>query len=119
MKYVLITEASRKAKAARNVYESLRHHRNRKLTGEEMVAEYAVKDGILVRQEDKYRILNLRIHDEYLSPFMKTDMNLFQMLMMDDKADMRMYRAENGWMLVFEGVPAGPKPFGSQGHDMR
>jgi hypothetical protein len=120
MNYALVLEASRKAKAARHLYESLRHHnRNRKLPGEEKIGDYIVRDGIQVRQEDRYKILNLRLHDEHLSPYFKSDMNLFQLLMIDHTVDMRVYRADHGWMFVFEGVPSGPKPFGNQGHDMR
>lgn len=118
--YGLITEQSRKAKAARNVYEHLRQ----KVQPSEWTKEITVDDihgvdGIPVGASDKYRILNMRLHDEHLSPYFRTDMNLFHMLMMDDTSDMWVFRAEAGWLFVFEGIPNGPKPFGQNGFDTR
>jgi hypothetical protein len=120
MNYALVLETSRKAKAAKHLYESLKHHnRNRKIVGEEIVGDFTVRDGIHIRQEDRFRVLNLRLQDEHLSPYFKSDMNLFQLLMIDETADMRVFRTDHGWLFVFEGVPTGPKPFGVQGHDLR
>lgn len=76
-------------------------------------------EGVAVSQADKYRVLNLRLSEEHLSPYFKTDMNLFHMLMMDDTADMRIYKADKGWLFVFDGIPEGPKPFGQNGYDPR
>lgn len=119
MHHGLILEQSRKAKAARAVYDSLRSRfRGTPSAGIEWDTIQA-NDGIVVHQSDKYRVLNLRFQDEYLSPYFKTDMNLFHMMMMDDSASMSVYRADRGWLFVFEGIPDGPKPFGQNGFDMR
>jgi len=119
MNYAYILEQSRKAKAARSVYEYLKTHTKAPFLPPLVVAEYAIYDGILVPQSDKHRILNLRMHDEHLSPYFKSDMSLFHLLMMDDKVEMKMYRADNGWMLVMHGIQAQPKPFGQSGFDLR
>lgn len=119
MYHALILEQSRKAKATRQVYEHLRNHQKRDLLPEQRIESYTIREGVRVPQQEKHRVLNLRLHDEYLSPYLKTDMNLFILLMMDDKVDMQMYRAENGWMLLFDKVQNLPKPFGTQGYDMR
>ena len=116
----LITEQSRKAKAARNLYESLRHKVHTaqwlpELQWESLVAA----EGIPVPTRERHKVLNLRFHDEHLSPYFKTDMNLFHMMMMDDSVDMSIYRAQAGWLFVFDGIPEGPKPFGQQGYDPR
>jgi hypothetical protein len=119
MYYALITEASRKAKAAKQVYEYLRNTNRKNLLPEQKIEEFVIREGVRVQQQDKHRILNLRLHDEHLSPYVKTDMNLFIMIMMDDKVDIQVYKAENGWMFLFDQVQNLPKPFGTQGYDMR
>jgi len=119
LNYAYILEQSRKAKAARSVYEYLKTHTKAPFLPATTVAEYPIFDGILVQQQDKHRILNLRMHDEHLSPYFKSDMSLFHLLMMDDKVEMKMYRAEAGWMAVFVGIQATPKPFGQSGFDLR
>lgn len=119
MYYALILENSRKAKAARQIYEYLRNSNKRELLPEQKVEEYIAREGVRVQQQDKNRVLNLRLQDEHLSPYFKTDMNLFILLMMDDKVDICAYKAENGWMFLFENVQNLPKPFGTQGYDMR
>lgn len=118
LKYGLILEQSRKAKAARNVYEYLRQRVKQCEPAIELDNIQAV-EGVRVPDQDKYRVLNVRLHDEHMSPYLKTDMNLFQMLMMDEGTEMMIYRADQGWLFVFEGVPQGPKPFGQSGFDMR
>lgn len=116
-----ISAQSRKAKAVRNLYEFLR----RVVKPEEWVPAiewltYRGVEGIRVPVSERYRVLNIRIHDEHLSPYFKTDMNLFHLLMIDDTVDVTLFRGEKGgWLFVFDGVPAGPKPFGGQGYDTR
>lgn len=118
--YGLITDQSRKAKAAKNLYESLRQKvdpSNWQPTAQ--WETYTGVDGIPVPQRERHKVLNLRLHDEHLSPYFKTDMNLFYMMMMDDSAEMVVFRAPPGWLFVFDGLPEGPKPFGQQGYDPR
>ncbi|MDQ0188456.1 hypothetical protein JI721_16050 [Alicyclobacillus cycloheptanicus] len=118
--HALITEQSRKAKAARNFYEYLRQKVNQ--AGWIPSLQWDVHqafDGIRVPDRDRYKVLNIRLHDEHMSPYFKTDMNLFHMLMMDDTVDVTVFRAAPGWLFVFDGIPEGPKPFGQQGHDPR
>ncbi|GAX91818.1 hypothetical protein [Effusibacillus lacus] len=120
MYYALILETSRKAKAARNIYDYL--HKNshkRGLLPEQKVEGYLIKDGIIVPQQDKHRILNLRLFDEHLSPYFKTNMNLFILIMLDDQVGMQVFKADHGWMFLFDNVQYLPKPFGTQGYDMR
>ena len=114
-----ITDQSRKARAARSVYEYVRQ-RNKGEFLENIEWNLLIgMEGVAVSQADKYRVLNLRLSEEHLSPYFKTDMNLFHMLMMDDTADMRIYKADKGWLFVFDGIPEGPKPFGQNGYDPR
>jgi hypothetical protein len=119
MYYAYILEQSRKAKAARSAYEHFRNHTKAPLLPPMTLHDYSLFDGVQVQQQDKHRILNLRLHDEHLSPYLKSDMSLFHLLMMDEKADMKMYRSDNGWILVFDGIQATPKPFGQSGFDLR
>jgi hypothetical protein len=115
-----ILSLSRKAKAARNLYEYLRQ----KVKPEEWIPSIQWEsvhayDGIRVPPADRHRVLNIRIHDEHLSPYFKTDMNLFHLLMIDDSVDITVFRADKGWLFVFDGIPQGPKPFGQLGYDTR
>lgn len=120
MNYALILETSRKAKAAKQLYEHLRNHYKGKLLPEQKIEGYAIREGIpVVQPQEKNRVLNLRLHDEHLSPYMKTNMNLFHMLMLDDQIEIQVYKADNGWMFLYQGIQNLPKPFGSQGYDMR
>ncbi|BCJ85767.1 hypothetical protein [Effusibacillus dendaii] len=119
MNYALILENSRKAKSARQVYEYLRNNNKHDLLPPLHIEPYNIRDGVKVAQQDKHRVLNLRLHDEHLSPYFKTDMNLFILLMLNDQVDMQVYREDHGWMFVFENLQSLPKPFGSQGFDMR
>lgn len=119
MHYGYIMEQSRKAKATRNVYEYLKSHTKSPFLPPVTVVEHQLTDGLPVPQQDKNRILNLRLHDEHLSPYFKSDMSLFHLLMLDDKVEMKIYRAESGWFLLMEGIQVQPKPFGQNGFDMR
>lgn len=118
--YGFVSDQSRKAKAARNLYDYLKQ----KLKPEqwenppdwEIVQGF---EGIRVPQQEKHRVLNIRLHDEHMSPYFKTDMNLFHMLMLDDTAEVVVYRADHGWLFAFEGIPESPKPFGQLGFDTR
>ncbi|MCL6442827.1 MAG: hypothetical protein K6T83_05105 [Alicyclobacillus sp.] len=119
MYHGLITEQSRKAKAARSVYDYLRQKLRPKMW--ETIEWNSIEgyEGIRIPDSEKHRVLNLRIQEEHLSPYFKTDMNLFHLLMLDDSADMRMFRTDRGWLFVFEGIPDNPKPFGQSGYDLR
>lgn len=118
--YGFISDQSRKFRAVRNVYDYLKTRVDKNLWDDSTNWESIDADnGIPVPKKERYRVLNLRLHDEHLSPYFKTDMNLFHMLMLDDNADMRLYRASNGWLFVFEGVPNTPQPFGQLGFDTR
>jgi hypothetical protein len=117
--YAFVSEASRKAKAVRQLYESLKNNsRGERLPGM-MIGGYEAREGVRVSQGDKQRVLNLKLHDEHLSPYFKSDMNLFHLLMLDETSDIWIYRCDNGWIFVFEGVQAAPRPFGPQGYDLR
>ncbi|WAH39081.1 hypothetical protein [Alicyclobacillus dauci] len=119
--FALVLEQSRKAKAARHVYDYLRGKVRDKsqLLSEIIIDDTRGTDGIHVEPGDKYRILNVRIHDEHMSPYFRTNLNLFQLLMIDEHSDMSVYRSENGWLFVFEGLAPGPLPFGQNGFDTR
>jgi hypothetical protein len=116
----LVLEQSRKYKAARGIYEHVRGKR----PPEEPMIECEWEgvtgvDGVSVPFEDRVRVLNLRLHDEHMSPYFRTDMNLFHMLMVDEATEMRIYQTDGGWMFIFDGVPDGPQPFGNEGFDTR
>jgi hypothetical protein len=120
LRYSFISENSRKAKYVKHLYDQLRS----KVRREDWVATADWEnihghDGIPVPQNDKTRALNLRLQDEHLSPYMKTDMNLFQMHMLDETVKIVIFRAQNGWLLTYEGVSEGPQPFGQNGYDTR
>jgi hypothetical protein len=120
LQHGLITEQCRKAKAARNVYEHLRQ----KVKSDEWIPsfqwnEITALEGIKVPMQDKGRILNMRFQDEHMSPYFLTDMNLFQMHMFDDVVEVTVFKAPQGWLFVFDGLAAGPKPFGQLGFDTR
>jgi len=119
-RYGLVTEHSRKARAARNLYENLRG----RIKPHEWLPAFEwdsihAEDGIKVPVQDMHRILNIRFQDEHLSPYLKTDMNLFQMLMLDETVQVFVYKADHGWLFVFDGLLDAPKPFGQSGFDMR
>lgn len=119
--FALVLEQSRKAKAARGVYESLRVkvHDKDGLIAQVQMENAEGTEGVRVQPADKYRVLNVRLHDEYMSPYFVTDMNLFQLLMIDENSEMSVYRSERGWLFVFDELTQGPLPFGQNGFDMR
>lgn len=119
MRYGLLTDQSRKVKAARSFFESLKNRGRAAPTTEEKVLDFVVTEGFHVPREDKQRLLKLRLHDEHMSPYFKTDMNLFHLLMIDENAEASVYLTEQGVLFVFEGLPNNPQPFGSSGHDLR
>lgn len=119
-RYSFISENSRKSKSARHLYDHLRHKVPKEQWSESVEWESIHgSDGIPVPDSEKARVLSLRLLDEHLSPYVKTDLNLFQMHMMDDSMRVVVYKADHGWLLVFEGVTDGPKPFGQNGFDTR
>lgn len=119
--YALVTEQSRKSKAIRQIYDYLRSKKRDKASLVKQIefGDILGLDGIWVEPADRYRILNVRLHDEHLSPYFQTNMNLFQLLMMDDNSVMSLFRSEKGWLFVFEDIPPAPQPFGQNGFDTR
>ncbi len=104
----------------RNLYEQLRN----KVRKEHWIPaieweSFRGHDGIPVPASDVQRTLNIRLQDEHLSPFVKTDLNLFQMHMLDESVKIVIYKASRGWLMTFDGVAEGPKPFGQDGYDTR
>ncbi|MCL6453272.1 MAG: hypothetical protein K6T78_06520 [Alicyclobacillus sp.] len=119
-RFLFISDHSRKAKAVRQTYEYLRHHVDASQWVEKVSWDgLQGHDGIPVPKADRKRILALKVHDEHLSPYIRTDLNLFQMHMLDEHIAMTVYRAGNGWLIVYNNVSDGPRPFGSQGYDTR
>ena len=120
MLYGLVTDQSRKSRAARAAFDAIRS-KGRAVAAPETdkVLDFSVKSGFRVPVEERSRILKLRLHDEHMSPYFKTNMNLFHLLMMDEKTEIYIYQAEIGILFVFEGLPNNPQPFGVSGHDMR
>jgi hypothetical protein len=114
-----IMEQSRKAKAAKSVYDYLKQRAKGAPVADVEWETIHGTEGVLVSAVDKHRVLNIRLQEEHLSPYFKTDMNLFHMLMLDDSATMTLYKGDHGWLLVFEGIPEGPQPFGQDGFDTR
>ncbi len=119
MLYGLITEQSRKAKATRSFFESIRNRGKATPMHDEKILDFVVTSGFQVPAEERTRILKLRLHDEHMSPYFKTNMNLFHLLMIDENTEAYVYQAEQGILFVFEGLPNNPQPFGVSGHDMR
>ncbi|MCY0901574.1 MAG: hypothetical protein OWU32_05225 [Firmicutes bacterium] len=119
MRYGLLTEQSRKARAARTLYEYIRVRSRAQPVAGGQVALWPVQDGFQVAAVDRFRVLELRLHEEHMSPYFKTDLNLFHLLMLDDSIDMALYKTAEGVLFVFEGLPECPQPFGVHGHDMR
>lgn len=119
MHYGLLTEQSRKARAAKGLYEYLRHKAKGRTLDDSQIAEYLAIGGLAVASGDRFRVLELRLHDEHLSPYFKTDMNLFHLLMLDNAVDMSVWKTPEGTLFLFEGLRESPEPFGSMGHDVR
>lgn len=119
MHHGFIMEQSRKAKAVRSLYDYLRHRTKTPPTESIQWDTIEGIEGVHVPPNERHRVLNIRIQEEHLSPYLKTDMNLFHMLMLDDSVDVKLYKADRGWLFVFDGIPAGPQPFGQLGFDTR
>lgn len=119
MLYGLITEQSRKAKAARSLFETVKGKGKALPMTDDKILEFSVASGFQMPAEERSRILKLRMHDEHMSPYFKTNMNLFHLLMIDEKTEVYVYQTDQGILFVFEGLPNNPQPFGSSGHDMR
>ncbi len=119
VRYGLITDQSRKAKAAKSVYDYIRLRSRGEPLHDEIVLTWPVSNGVRLVAHDRFRVIDLRLHDEHLSPYFKTDMNLFHLLMIDDKVDMCIYKTADGILFVFDGLPESPHAFGMHGHDMR
>lgn len=118
--YGYVSEQSRKSKTTRALYEFLKANVSRNLwKSRSDRQDIEGHNGIPVPLHERHRVLALRLHDEHLSPYFKTDMNLFHLLMMDESIDVVVFESGSGWLLEFEGLPTGPKPFGQQGHDTR
>ncbi|KPV43538.1 hypothetical protein [Alicyclobacillus ferrooxydans] len=115
-----VSEHSRKAKPLRQIYEQLRQKVDKQLWQADIQWEnISAHDGIVVPKTEKHRLLNLKIQDEHLSPYSKTDMNLFQMHMLNDEVEITVFKAPHGWILMYNGVSEGPQPFGQMGYDTR
>lgn len=115
-----VSEHSRKAKLLRQIYEQLRQRVDKQQWVESFQWESVqAKDGIMAARQDKQKLLNLKIQDEHLSPYSKTDMNLFQMHMLNEEVEITVFKAPHGWILVYDGVSEGPRPFGQLGYDTR
>jgi len=119
MRFGLVMDQSRKAKAAKHLYDFVRTKTKAKPLQDDLVATWPVQSGLQLLAGDRFRVLDLHLHEEHMSPYFKTDMNLFHMLMLDDTIEMSLYRASEGILFVFEGLPDNPQPFGSHGHDPR
>lgn len=118
--YSFVSEQSRKSHSVKNMYEYLKGRVNRGLWDKNTSWDsISGTDGIPVPEKDRHKIINLRLHDEHLSPYFKTSMNLFHMLMVDETAEIYLYKSNNGWLFTFDGVPQEPQPFGQSGYDMR
>ncbi|SIS62070.1 hypothetical protein [Alicyclobacillus vulcanalis] len=117
--YVLVTDRSRKARALRQLYEALAATRADTRPLEVHIGDIRGQGGIEIGERDRHRVLGLRLQDEHLSPYCQTNMNLFQLLMLDERTEMSLYRAQRAWLLVFRGVANGPRPFGTEGYDLR
>ncbi|MBF8378654.1 hypothetical protein IW967_12390 [Alicyclobacillus mali] len=117
--YVLVLDRSRKARSLRQLYEAVVADRAEDARLEVSIGDIRGQSGIELRERDRHRVLSLRLQDEHMSPYCQTNMNLFQLLMLDERTEMSIYRAQRAWLLVFRGVTSGPRPFGTQGYDPR
>ena len=119
MHYGLVTDQSRKAKQAKAFYEYVRTKTRSEVLSVTQVVELPVFGGFRLLRGDRHRVVNLRLMDEHLSPYFRTDMNLFHLLMIDDNIDMSIFKSQDGILFVFEGLPNSPQPFGAHGYDPR
>jgi len=120
LRHGLLTEQSRKARAAKQLYEHLKQKSKGRPFAPDLEWETIQgTDGLQVPTYERHRVLQIGFHEEHLSPYFKTDMNLFHMLMMDESVETNLYKCEKGWLFLFAGIPTGPKPFGQDGFDTR
>lgn len=120
VRHWFVSEQSRKAKPLRQIYEQLRQRVDKQFWVESGEWENLVlQDGIRAPKQEKHRLLSLKVQDEHLSPYSKTDMNLFQMHMLGEEVEIIVFRAPHGWVLMYDGVSEGPRPFGQLGYDTR
>jgi len=119
MHYGLFTEQSRKARAAKSLFEMLRTKGRAEPIAAGKLLEWTVQSGFQVPGSERFRVLNLRFHDEHLSPYFKTDMNLFHLLMLDEQTDIAVLKTDDGILFTFEGLPDTPQKFSLHGHDTR
>ncbi|MCI0184317.1 MAG: hypothetical protein OWR52_12285 [Acidibacillus sp.] len=119
MHYALVTEHSRKSRAAKNVFDFMRTKSEIQQTTIDAIDEGPALSGFHVPVVDRARVVSLRFHDEHLSPYFKTNMNLFHLLMIDEETDVSVFKTEDGVLFVFEGIPENPLRAGQSGHDMR
>lgn len=120
IRYFFFSEMSRKARTVRQAYEHLKNRVDKESWIPSIVwGDIEAEDGIPVPKADRSRFLALKLQDEHLSPYVKTDMNLFQMHMLGDAAEMKVFRAPHGWLIEYDGVSDGPQPFGNAGFDTR
>lgn len=117
--YGLITDQSRKSKAARAVYETARVRAKGQAVPLGEVAGIPVPTGFSILETDRRKVLDIRLQDEHMSPYFKTDMNLFHLLMLDETTEMTICKVPDGVLILFNGLPDNPKPFGAHGHDTR
>ncbi|KYP80461.1 hypothetical protein [Ferroacidibacillus organovorans] len=119
MKYGLILDPSRKAKPAKQLFEWVKKLNPESQLKDVVVMDFPVIAGFEIPLLERNRVLSLALQDEHMSPYFKTDMNLFQLLMMDESIAMNIYRTTDGTLFLFEGLPDVPQPFGAHGHDLR
>ncbi len=119
MHYGLVTDQSRKAKQAKTFYEYVRTKTRSEPLSDAQVGDIKIHGGFRLLHGDRHRVVNLRLMDEHLSPYFRTDMNLFHLLMIDDSIDMSIFKTPEGILFVFEGLPNSPRPFGVHGYDPR
>lgn len=119
LRFGLLTDQCRKSKAAKMLYDHVRTRGKGIPTTVQQIGPFLVQNGYQLAAADRGRVIDLRLHEEHMSPYFKTDMNLFHLLMLDDKIDMSIFKSPEGILFAFEGLPENPEPFGAHGHDMR
>ncbi|GMA55779.1 hypothetical protein GCM10025858_02820 [Alicyclobacillus sacchari] len=68
--YALVFDNSRKAKSIRQLYDALKARaRQEDRLDVAVYGEATGRDGVRVKEPDRYRVLNLRLQDEHMSPF--------------------------------------------------
>nr|NNM90736.1 hypothetical protein [Bacilli bacterium] len=119
MHYGLLLDQSRKAKQAKSLFEYIRTKTRSEKLEDTVIFERPVSLGFRLSLSDRHRVVSLRLQDEHLSPYFKTDMNLFHLIMIDESIDISVFKSQEGILFVFTGLPSSPQPFGSHGHDTR